>query len=119
MNEDDWRPQDFNYHDQLIDLWGKLGQKVIEKMSDSRRVHCDDLRLLQGRQRQFYKIQLQKEFLDKFEPGKEVKVKKNKGKKEEKKEKKSKLALPEEKDKKNKRLTNFNMTILMYEDQNA
>ena len=25
----------------------------------------------------------------------------------------------EEKDKKNKRLTNFNMTILMYEDQNA
>ena len=90
-------------------------------MSDSRRVHCDDLRLLQGRQRQFYKIQLQKEFLDKFEPGKEVKVKKDKKKKDEKEGKKDKKKLGEIdlKDKRNKRLTNFNMTILMYEDQNA
>jgi len=90
-------------------------------MSDSRRVHCDDLRLLQGRQRQFYKIQLQKEHLDKFEPGKEVKVKKIKkdNKEQDKKKGKKNIGLPEEKDKRNKRLTNFNMTILMYEDQNA
>lgn len=119
MHIDDLELKEFNYLAYLTDLWGKLGQKVIEKMSDSRRVHCDDLRLLQGRQRQFYKVQLQKEFLDKFEPGKEVKGKKNKkDNKEDKKAKKLKAGalLPEEKDKKNKRLTNFNMTILMYED---
>lgn len=49
-------------------------------MSDSRRVHCDDLRLIQGRHRQFYKMQLKKEELDKFEPNKEVKKEKEKRK---------------------------------------
>ena len=56
MHIDDLELKEFNYLAYLTDLWGKLGQKVIEKMSDSRRVHCDDLRLLQGRQRQFYKV---------------------------------------------------------------
>lgn len=69
---------EFCYNDQLHDLWDKLTLKVIEKMSDSRRVHCDDLRLIQGRHRQFYKMQLKKEELDKFEPNKEVKKEKKK-----------------------------------------
>ena len=97
--------------------------KVIEKMSDTRRVYCDDLRLIQGRHRQFYKVQLQKENLDKFEPGKEVKQDKIKDKQQEKtKEKKKKgdqiVEESEIQKKKNKRLANFNLTLLMYEDQN-
>lgn len=64
-------------------------------------------------------MQLQKEELDKFEPGREVKKEKIKEKKDEKATKKKKGEVVEESEisrRKNKRLFNFNLTLLMYED---
>ena len=42
-------------------------------MSDNRKIMSDELRQIQGRHRQFYKIQLTKRMLDKFEPDKVIK----------------------------------------------
>ena len=64
---------DFNYNEQLAELWGTLRSKVVEKMSDNRKIMSDELRQIQGRHRQFYKIQFTKQWLDKFEPDKVVK----------------------------------------------
>ena len=117
--EEEEEQVEFCYNEQLHDLWQKLTMKVIEKMSDTRRVYCDDLKLIQGRHRQFYKMQLQKENLDKFEPTKEVKKDKALEKDGAKKDKKKKGQDEQESEiekKKNKRIQNFNMTLLMYED---
>ena len=43
-------------------------------MSDSRKIMSEELRQIQGRHRQFYKVQLTKKELDKFEPSKEIKA---------------------------------------------
>jgi len=59
---------ELNYTDQLSELWENLKGKLGEKMSDSRKIMCDELMQLQGRHRQFYKIQFSKSMLDKFEP---------------------------------------------------
>lgn len=62
------------YDDQLVVLWDNLNSKVIEKMSDSRKLLCEEVRQIQGRHRQFFKIQLRKHQMDKFEPAKEAKI---------------------------------------------
>ena len=39
------------YDDQLVILWDNLNSKVIEKMSDSRKLLCEEVRQIQGRHR--------------------------------------------------------------------
>jgi hypothetical protein len=64
----------FDYQRQLNRMWGALGTKLVEKMQDSRKVTSDELRQIQERHRQFFKMCLTKVQLDKFEPSKEVKA---------------------------------------------
>lgn len=55
-----------SYNKMQIDLWDKLEYKVVEKVIDSRLDTVSDLELIQGRNRQFYRIQLDVLKLDKF-----------------------------------------------------
>lgn len=93
------------YNNQLNELWDNLKTKVDEKMSESNRILQDEIRRMQNQHRQFYKVTLTKEILDKFEPSKYLKnSKKNQG---------------NEKVEKGNPLLNFGVTVLLYEDQNA
>ena len=65
----------FDYGSKLNDLWGNLNKKVAEKMMDGCKIMREELQSIQGRHRQFYRIQLHKSKLDKFAPDKKVKKK--------------------------------------------
>ena len=109
----------FDYNAQLSMLWQNLRIKLTEKMSDSRKIMTDELRLLQGRHRQFYKIQLNKQRLDKFEPAKEIKLDQQLAIEKEKASKLKKKVLSTEDAIVVRSLLNFSVTLLMYEDINS
>ena len=80
-------------------------------------IMIDELKQIQGRHRQFYKIQFDKLQLDKYQPAKEVKIQ-DAWIKEQKKAKKGKKSDMPKKAPMNMQLANFCMTILLYEDSN-
>ena len=80
----------FDYNEHMSTLWDNLKTKVIEKMSDSRKIMSEELRQIQGRHRQFYKVQFNKAQLDKFEPSRELKAEEAEKKKPQGNEKKKK-----------------------------
>ena len=105
----------FDYNFQLYNLWCNMRSKLTEKMSDSRRFMSEELKQIQGRHRKFYKVQLSKHQLDKFEPAdmlkKEIKYLRaihdqQKGRNRDGK-KQELVHFP---------MLNFQMTLLMYED---
>ena len=53
-------PLTHNYSAYLSELWGNMEKKFGEKVSDSRRMLCEELMSIQGRHRQFYKVQFDK-----------------------------------------------------------
>lgn len=53
----------------LNDMWNSLGLKLCDKIIDHKKLTTDELNQIQNRQRKFYKINLKKTQLDKFEPG--------------------------------------------------
>ena len=57
----------------LSGLWSNLKFKTNDKLEDCFKITQDELKQIQGRNRQFYKVQLEKQWLDKFQPDKEVK----------------------------------------------
>lgn len=96
-------------------------------MSDSCKIMSEELKQIQGRHRQFYRIQLDKVKLDKFEPTSYIKFENNllNYQKEQKKLRKDQPMGDDEIDKlsihKNRQLylKNFCITLLMYKDKNA
>ena len=120
----------FDYNKRLDEMWNIIGTKLIEKMSDSKKIMQEELKQIQERNRQFYKMSLTKRQLDKFEPDREIKFEKNIDKlvEKEKDPKYIQKVLKEAKEGKKKKheseiekekfrsLKNFMVTLLLYED---
>lgn len=92
-----------------------MQNKLVEKVSESRRMIAEEVRQLHGRHRQFFKVQLLKTQLDKFEPAREVKfdIERMAEGKMTKKKKKGPID-PETI--KTKLMLNFCLTAVLYED---
>ena len=75
---------DFNYLEQVDNLWYNVQKKVEEKLFESCKIMREELNQIQSRHRQFYRVQLVVKSLDKFQPSYLLKEEKKKDKKQKK-----------------------------------